>query len=436
MSYIFEHSCLAAKPELDLFTDLPTQAAVEEGFHVEHMPTTSLNEGGPIKFSVSGDSNYYMDLNSSFIHAEIKITKQDGTDIDDAGAVGPVNLIAHSLFQQIDVALNDVIISNASNLYHYRALLETLLSYSNEAKSSQLSTSLYSKDKPGQMNDIANANTGLVARRAVTGASLTVPLIFKPHADIFFQKRFILNGVDLKLKLIRNPDNLVLMAANDAAFKLKILNASFFVRKVKINSGIQLNHIERLDKKLESAVYPIRRVDMKSINISTGSLSWNEENLFHGVLPKRIIIGLVSSQAYEGAYHLNPFNFEHKQLKYCSLVVNGKTLPQKPLISDFNNNNSLRNYFNLLQATGKVFNNGGIDIDRTDYEQGYTLIGFDLTPDLDENGCYHIIKKGNIRLELKFGVGLPEPVNVIVYSEFDSAIKIDKNRAILTNFYA
>lgn len=435
MSYIFEHSCLATKPELDLFTTPPTQAAMEEGFHTEHMPTTSLSESGPIKFSVSGDSNYYLDLNSSYILLEVKITKADGSNIDAVADVGPINLLAHTLFQQVDVSLNDVVISNASNLYHYRALLETLLSYSDEAKNSQLSMGLYAKDRPGHMDDLGADNTGLVTRRGITGVSQTVQLILKPHADIFFQKRLILNGVDLKLKLLRNTDSVVLMAAAGSTFKLKIENASFFVRKVKINSGIQLKHIEMLDKQLKPAIYPLRRVDMKTFNIATGSLSWNEENLFQGVLPKRVVIGIVNSQAFEGAYELNPFNFVHKNLKYCNLVVDGRSLPQKPLVSDFTNHITLRNYFTLLESTGKVFNNGGLDIDRLEYEQGYSILAFDLTPDLDESGCYHIIKKGNIRLELKFDRGLDQPINVIVYSEYDSAIKIDKNRAVLTNFY-
>jgi len=436
MSYIFEHSCLAAKPELDLFSNQATQASIEEGFHTEHMPTTSLTDSGPIKFSVSGDSNYYLDLNSSYILMEVKITKDNGNNIDDIANVGPVNLLGHSLFQQIDVSLNDVVISNASNLYHYRAILETMLSYNQEAKGSQLSMSLYSKDTPGQMNNIENGNTGLVSRRSVTGVSRTVQLIIKPHADIFFQKRFILNGVDLKLKLVRNDDRLVLMAAENSNFKLKIKSASFFVRKVKINSGIQLKHIEKLDKLMQPAIYPLRRVDMKTFNIATGSLSWNEENLFHGILPKRVVVGIVNSRAFEGAYELNPFDFVHKNLKYCNLMVDGKSSPQKPLISDFANHNTLRNYFMLLESTGKVFNNGGIDINRTDYEQGYSILAFDLTPDLDESGCYHILKKGNIRLELKFDQALDQPINVIVYSEFDSAVKIDKNRAVLTNFFA
>lgn len=436
MSFILEHSCIADKPELDLFTNAPTQAAAEEGFYVEHLPTTSLDDQTSIKFSISGDSNYYISLADSYMQAEVKITNNDGTDIAADAVVGPVNLLAHSMFKQVDIYLNDTLITDSSNLYHYRSMIETLLSYGSDAKKSQLSLALYDKDKAGEMNNIANANTGLVNRRAFTSSSQVVPLIFKLHSDMFFQHRYLINGVDIKIKMVKNENDLVLMAANDATFKLKIVNASFFLRKIKINPGLQLKHIEKMDKQLKPAIYPIRRVSMKSYNIANGSLSSNEENLFSGVLPKRIVIGLVNAANFEGAYNKNPFNFEHCNLKYCSLVVDGKLVPQKPLSSDFANHNTLRNYFSLYDATGKAFKDQGTDISRSEYEQGYSLIAFDLTPDLmDGDNCYHVIKKGNIRLELKFSQALPNPVNVVVYGEYDSAIKIDKNRSVITDFY-
>ncbi|XP_067945020.1 uncharacterized protein F54H12.2-like [Watersipora subatra] len=228
MSLIFEHSCLAAKPELDIFSAPPTMAALEDSWSTEYLPTTSLDDTSPIKFMISGDSNHYIDPYSSYLYLEVKITKQDGTDIDAGTQIGPVNLLAHSLFGQVDVWLNDTLITSSSNLYHYRAYLETLLSFSDESKKSQLTMSLYSKDTPGQMDDIADANTGLVARRGFTDKSKTVPLICKLHSVIFFQKRLLLNGVDMQIKLIRNSDKFVLMGANNSTHKLKITAASFF----------------------------------------------------------------------------------------------------------------------------------------------------------------------------------------------------------------
>jgi hypothetical protein len=435
MPQLFEHSCLATRSELDLFSNLPTQAALTDGFTTEYQPIGSLTDDSVIKFHVSGDSNFYMDLAESYIYFQLKITKEDGTNLVDNDTVGPINLICHSLFQQLDISLNDVLISEASNLYHYRSIIETLLSYGQDAKNSQLTLSLYSKDKATKMDDIADANSGLVQRRKYFKNSKTVEVIGKVHGDIFRQERFLLNGVDLKLKLIRNPDKFVLMAANDATFRLKIVGASFFVRKVKINDGIQLKHIEKLDKELLPALYPTRRVSMKTYSIATGSLSSNE-TIYSGILPKRIVFGIVNSAAMEGAYDKNPFNFKHHNLNYCSLLQDGKMIPQKPLQPSFTKSLSLRNYFTLVESTGKAFSDIGIDIDRSEYEGGYALLVFDLTPGMDPDHCFHIPKTGTIRSELKFSTALTEPVNVILYAEFDSSIHIDKNRAVMTNYYS
>ena len=150
-------------------------------------PNTSLHDG-PIKFTVSGDSNYYLDLGSSYLYLEVKITKADGTAIDADTAVGPVNLIAHYLFKQVDVYLNDVLISNASNLYHYRAFLETLLTYNDEAKKSQLTMALFYKDATRKMDDVNDDNVRLKTTRSFIDASKTVTMICKPHSDIFFRR--------------------------------------------------------------------------------------------------------------------------------------------------------------------------------------------------------------------------------------------------------
>ena len=98
MELIAENSCLASRHELDLFENPPTSASVQEGIFVEHNPISAIDDSSPIKFKVSGDSKYYLDLNASYFYLEVKITKADGTNIDAGTAVGPINLLARFMY--------------------------------------------------------------------------------------------------------------------------------------------------------------------------------------------------------------------------------------------------------------------------------------------------------------------------------------------------
>ena len=90
-----------------------------------------------------------------------KITRVNEDDITDADYVGRVNLFLHSQFQQVDVSLNDVQVSQSAGKYAYRAYIESLLSYGPQAKTLQLTAALYYKDTAGNMDlpnpDQANA---------------------------------------------------------------------------------------------------------------------------------------------------------------------------------------------------------------------------------------------------------------------------------------
>ena len=292
------------------------------------------------------------------------------------------------------------------------------------------------QDTAGAMENLAAANAGFVKRKELLADSKTIQLVGRLHSDIFFQNRYLLNGVDMTIKLIRNSNAFCLLAPQDSTYKISIVNASYFARKVKVNSSIQLKHIEKLDKQLTPALYPIRRVEVKSFGIALGSLSAHEDGIFSGQLPKRVVIGFVESAAYDGRYDKNPYNFQPFGLKFISLYCDGKQIPSKPLQPDFENNNTLRSYLSLYEVSGKLFQDTSLGISREEYAGGYALYGFDLTPDLSETGCFHLIKKGNIRLEVKFASALNVPVNCIIYAEFDSSISIDKNRSVLVEHFS
>ena len=215
--------------------------------------------------------------------------------------------------------------------------------------------------------------------------------------------------------------------------KIMILDATLLVRKVRISPTVLLAHAAALEK--APAKYPFTRVDLKTITIPVGLQDKSISNLHLGQIPKRIIIGFVTNQAFNGNYQLNPFNFQHFTLNYLSLYVDSQQIPAQPLTPDFPNNLHIDAYNTLFSGTGIHWKDEGNDINYTEYPKGFALVAFDLSQDLSANeNHWNLQRQGVVRLELKFAAPLPVPINCVVLSEFNSLIEIDKNRNIVADF--
>ena len=83
-------------------------------------------------------------------------------------------------------------------------------------------------------------------------------------------------------------------------------------------------------------------------------------------------------------------------------------------------------YITLFEGSGIHHSNTGLQTTPAKYINGYFMLVFDLTPDLAPSEG-HILypAPGNIRIEMKFGKALPDPLVCLLYLEFDSAVLID-----------
>jgi len=206
----------------------------------------------PIEFDISGTGEHYIDFGNTMLYVKAKVTALDDMNMPADAAFGPVNLFLHSLFSQVDISLNGTLITASTNTYPYRAMMETLLRYGEDAKSSQLTSALYYKDQPGRMDSVDfvdNArNSGLAKRRAIARQSPVFDMMGRIHADIFFQERYMLNEVGIKIKLVRSKDAFCLMSALACKAQIGLVHASLFVRKVKLMPSVFLAHAKTLER--------------------------------------------------------------------------------------------------------------------------------------------------------------------------------------------
>ena len=434
MSLVHTKSCESVHTGLDLFALPPTQTAVQDGLWVEYHPLATLAPGAPIEFAVSGATADYLDLSNTYLHVKAKVLRQDGTALPADAVVAPVNYWLHSLFSQVDVLLNDTLVTPSENTYPYRAYIESTLNYGREAKTTHLTTALYYQDTASHLESLNEAeNLGFDARKQQARRGRDVDMIGRLHCDIFHQERYLLNGVDVKIRLIPSKSTFNLMAAADANFKSVISHASLFVRKVRLNPSVTLSHAKALER--GTAKYPLKRVVVKTFSIPTGNVGAVQDNLFLSQTPNRLVIGLVDSAAFNGENARNPFNFKTLGLSFLSLYLDGKQVPSKPLQPNFDGGQYVRSFFNLMVSSGLANQDSGSNINREDFAGGFALYSMDLTPSLiDDNQLFELVKSGALRMELKFVAPLQRSATVVVWAEMDSVLEIDRSRQVLTDF--
>ena len=436
MALIHPSSCECLHSGLDLFSTPPTQTAVEEGQFVEIRPLASLAQGAPIEFTISGNSEDYLDLFNTFLHVRAKVTLANGESLLEDSDVAPVNYFLHSLFSQVDISLNDTLITPSENTYPYRAYLEATLNHGEDAKNGFLSAALYAKDSPHFFESLEDdSNRGYKIRHATAAKSHEIDMMGRIHSDIFAQDRYMLNGVDVKIKLTPAKDSFNLLTGDPTkGYKTVITDATLVVRKARLNPAIAIAHEKALTR--ANAKYPFKRVVVKTFAIPKGMLSHNQDNLYMSQTPTRLVIGLVTSTAFNGSYKNNPFNFQHFHLTYLNVSVDGRSISGKPTVMDFDRNQAIRAFFNSNLALGMVGKDVGNGLDYKHFKNGYTLFVFDLSPSLLDGEQFELAKSGPVSIELKFSQVTTEPVQVIVYAELDSVLEISKTRQVLTDYTA
>ncbi len=432
MSLINSLSSPVVRGEVDLFKVPPTDTTVESSFFAEFKPVVNIQDSdAKIEFRISGNSTQYLDLNDSFLFLTVKIVDKDGNNLT-SNDISTANNFLHSLFSQVDLYINNQLISTSNNCYAYKAYVESLLSYGSDYMKSQGPCAMFFKDT--NKKKIDDSNVGFKKRKEYVKDSKHVELVGKLKLDLCSQSRYILNDTNVCISLTKNNDAFSLFYLptstsdpKDLNPKVKFLDASFFVRKHVLYPSIAISHQKLLESGM-SAHYPLTLSDVKQYTIPSGNQSFIEENIFIGRVPSRIVIGLVSNAAFNGDYRLDPYYFDHFNLNYISVTVNNMPIPIRGLNMDFNKGQYMLPYYMLHASLGMTCENQGLMFDRDEYVNGNVLFAYDLNDISSSDSTLVLENSGSVRIELKFSKPVGEAVTCIIYSESQAMINIHKYR--------
>lgn len=426
--------------EAELFEPIDRQVILDKAQWVDIHPLNNVSSDGPIEFIINGSMDECLDLNNTMLIVKVKVVNATGNaDLKDVDIIAPVNNWMHSMFQDIVVSLGGAVVEGGNHHYPYKAYLMNLLTHNAGSKKTQLQACGWYKDTAGKMTDSTAANEGFTKRKNLISTSTEVQLGGPLLIDFFIQNKYMLQNTDIGIKLIRSkPEFQMMIATADnvngraTAVKIKLTSAILYVRRVKGIPSYILSNEDKLN--YQNTLYPIQRTEMVTYTIAQGSQSHSKESLFRGLMPKLIIVGMVTNAAYNGSYTTNPFNFHHFNVNQLALYREGESIPFRPLTPRFQSKQYVREYLNLMQALDLFNKSEDLDLTMEEFGNGYTLFAFNLTPNLSIGGLSQPIRDGNLRLEMQFSQALSSTTNVIVMGVFDGCIEITKQRNVILDW--
>ena len=307
------------KSELDLFKRISFQKSIDNCVFIEYRPTSSLTESSTIEFVVPISPDEYLDLQNIFLTYRGKLVKKDGSAFE-ASQDGRFSLIPYGLmavFDQISIFIGTTLISQAANTSHYMSYIDLLKETTFDKAKTFLQTSGFLTTF-GQTTTDKNYIDENYAK--LFNRSKKFQFYGRLHGGIFDSDKLLLNGLNLRLIFNRAPTQFICMgkaaqttptalAATEP--KLELDDISLFIRKVKISPSILSAH----DKVLQTsrAIYPFRRKIIKVFNLPNNQSVFMIDNVVTGQMPARLVMGIVSNNAYAGSLHIESFCIQSLQ---------------------------------------------------------------------------------------------------------------------------
>jgi hypothetical protein len=477
---------------LEWFSVPATQTAVADAYDVEFLPTSSLRQDGIVEFYIPASAEDYIDVKNSRLYVRAKIVHDDGADVDAQESVAPVNNLLQSMWSNVEILANERLVEHTNNIHGYVSMISHLLHDSDELLESERQMQMLFKDTASQLDctnpalpnpealipgvsyrwvttatldpntDAATRNTrpqvltvqvenqlvpaaeatgndGLYKRYVHTRGSRPFEMLGNVRLNLFEQLRYLPNGISLKLRLHPQKSTFSLMAAApdddgeaQQQYKLKLLNATFLARRIKVSPGVLLGHADALAKR--PAEFPLVRKECKSFAIAQGLAQFKQDNIVIGQLPKLVALGMVEESAFSGNYQKNPFKFNHFDASLVQVYADGIPVRSRPFRPDVNNGVVIDCYNSMYRELGKVDGDRGCIVKLDDWPRDFSLFVFSLAPDADCDDHTSLIKHGNLRVEIQFRSALEQAIQLLVYTEFDNLLKIDNDRQILVDY--
>lgn len=278
------------------------------------------------------------------------------------------------------------------------------------------------------LNEGDHVNRGFDARYHLVSGSTVFDMYSPITHDFFKLNNHVGPGNRIEVIFTPYPDNFLLNTylggVGGVNYKIHLVDMKMHLRSIERKQRIAPPLKER---------YQMNQTEMHKHLVAENTPNITFRIHTGGVMPKTIIVAMVSQRAADGQYDRNPLNLHHYFIKRIALVVNGETTPADGLNFDFEQENALisKGYYWLYENTGALEGERGNLITWSSFKGGAFMVPFDMTPDKCNGLHNHEPDYGYIDLQLEFALPLNEPIYVLYEKVFNRVVINDKlNNAV------
>ena len=381
---------------------------------------------GQKKFTFSfSTSDDWVNFANSHMYMKVKIVKAvDGSAFADEDTFSVINILGHSFIKQLDFYAQNKHILTHDRL-DYRAYFDNMLTHNNNALKSWCQTSLNFPDQHMNFDKLSADNKGFAARQQYVKSSRVCETITTPSCFPFNCDKLLPPGIVYRIEIIRNPDEFLLLCEAALGATIEIVEMYLMIEHV-IPTIETISKANQLFLSGKPALYPFEQSVVETFQITRGATHVElPSNLTRPSKPRLLLLAMASEKAFDGNVTLNPYRFQHFNLKKCQINVAGTRVWPDGLNFDWDAKTYLESYHEL-QKTLQYFNSDdGMSISRTGYDNGYFIIGCNLDDCVDSTSAQPMnvgdsVISNDLSVILDFASPLTENVRVICYCVYSN----------------
>ena len=418
---------------LDLF-GMPTfESIMRHGEDILINPQNSLSSS-PYTFQIrTTDPTQFTYLPQSSMHGTVRISRADGTPIQEEDNVSIANCLPLALFNQCECYVNQTLVSDlSSNSYAYKSYNELMHSYSSQVKNKNLETLMYSYESPDEVhtqNTVgdANVNSALRARKLkYLVGSKEVHFARPLFADFCMTEKFLPPETTLDLRFHRQSDSFCIIARDERDYKIEILDLYLVTRRVTVSDVFARSFANARLK--EALRFPFVLCGIRHYLLTRGTQTKIVPSISAGIKNLRqILVTFHDNSAFNGLKAANPFVSSPNDIQEIHLIKDGKPYYNlhRPLSfnKDKNVNGFVHGYLHHLRNLGIGYTDNEA-MSLAEYSTNLFGYSIDFSPELCNNWHSHKEQNSSIDLSLTFAKPLPETIIVCVYLSRDVMLQI------------